>query len=112
MTDYRIGQAHGYPLQVPAPEGVDEALAAVMARHRAEIDEALAPFDLRAEDLIDPTWMVIVRLHDVEPYDEAESVAIAPGDILLASVTHGEVDGEQAPDVDARDWRPTDIEGD
>lgn len=59
--------AHGETLIVPAPEGVDDAISAVMARHRAELDEALAPFDVTLDELVQATWMRFVRFADVVP---------------------------------------------
>lgn len=59
--------AHGEALIVPAPEGVDDAISAVMARHRAELDEALAPFDVTLDELVQATWMRFVRIADVAP---------------------------------------------
>lgn len=67
MTDTRPALAHGEPIIVVAPEGVDRAISDVMARHEAELDEALAPFGVALDDLLQPTWMRIVRFADVVP---------------------------------------------
>ena len=67
MTDTRPALAHDYALMVPAPDGVDRAISEVMARHRAELDEALQPFGVTLDDLLQPTWMRFVRVGDVVP---------------------------------------------
>ena len=67
MTDTRYALAHGEPIVVVAPEGVDAAISEVMARHRAELDEALAPFGVALDDLMQATWMRVVRFADVVP---------------------------------------------
>ena len=67
MTDTRPALAHDYALMVPAPEGVDRAISEVMARHRAELDEALRPFGVALDDLAQATWMRFVRFGDVVP---------------------------------------------
>lgn len=78
MTDTRIAFAHREPLMVPAPDGVNDAISAVMAAHRAELDEALAPFGVSLDDLLQPTWMRVVRMSDVEPINSVEMTADGP----------------------------------
>lgn len=60
--------AFGEFLVAPAPEGVDAAISRVIARHRDEVNEALAPFGLTMEDLMRPAWMRVVRVDDVVPF--------------------------------------------
>ena len=67
MTDTRPALAHGEPIIVVAPEGVDRAISEVMGRHRAELDEALQPFGVALDDLVQATWMRFVRFGDVVP---------------------------------------------
>lgn len=67
MTDTRPALAHDYALMTPAPDGVDHAISDVMARHEAELDEALRPFGVALSDLLQPTWMRVVRFGDVIP---------------------------------------------
>lgn len=67
MTDTRPALAHGEPIIVVAPEGVDRAISEVMGRHRAELDEALQPFGVALDDLVQATWMRLVRFGDVVP---------------------------------------------
>ncbi len=67
MTDTRPALAHGEPIIVVAPEGVDAAISGVMSAHRAELDAALEPFGVALDDLLQPTWMRIVRFADVVP---------------------------------------------
>ena len=69
MTDTRPALAHGEPIIVVAPEGVDRAISEVMGRHRAELDEALQPFGVALDDLVQATWMRFVRFADVVPLD-------------------------------------------
>ena len=71
--------AHGEPLVVPAPDGVDAAISTVMARHRDELDVALRPYGVELRDLLEPTWMRIVRLEDVEAFRPDTSAAGEPG---------------------------------
>lgn len=78
MTDTRYAFAHGEPLMTPAPDGVDDAISAVMAKHRAELDEALTPFGVSLDDLLQPTWMRTVRMDDVQPFTEPEPLRIGP----------------------------------
>lgn len=70
MTDTRPALAHGEPIIVVAPEGVDRAISEVMSRHRAELDEALQPFGVALDDLVQATWMRFVRFGDVVPLDD------------------------------------------
>ena len=67
MTDSRPALAYGEPLVTVAPEGVDDAISGVMSAHRAELDAALEPFGVALDDLLQPTWMRIVRFADVVP---------------------------------------------
>ena len=71
MTDTRPALAHGEPIIVVAPEGVDRAISEVMARHEAELNEALQPFGVALDDLLQPTWMRFVRFGDVVPLGAA-----------------------------------------
>lgn len=71
MTDTRPALAHGEPIIVVAPEGVDRAISEVMGRHRAELDEALQPFGVALDDLVQATWMRFVRFADVVPLDSS-----------------------------------------
>lgn len=74
MTDTRPALAYGQHLITVAPEGVDDAISGVMARHEAELDEALAPFGVALSDLLQPTWMRIVRFGDVTPLGFTKTV--------------------------------------
>lgn len=69
MTDTRPALAHDYALMTPAPDGVDRAISEVMSRHEAELNEALQPFGVALDDLLQPTWMRVVRFGDVVPLD-------------------------------------------
>ena len=66
MTESPYALAHDFALMVPAPDGVDAAIAEVMSRHEAELDEALRPYGVALVDLLQPTWMRAVRVGDVE----------------------------------------------
>lgn len=57
--------AFDYTLMVPAPDGVDGAIAEVMGAHQAEFDAALEPFGVTLDDLAQATWMRFVRIGDV-----------------------------------------------
>ena len=61
-----IAFAHGEVLAVVAPDGVETAISAVMARHEDELNVALKPYGVELRDLLEPTWMRLVRLEDVE----------------------------------------------
>ena len=74
-----IAFAHGEVLAVVAPDGVETAISAVMARHRDELDVALRPYGVELRDLLEPTWMRIVRLEDVEAFRPDASAAGEPG---------------------------------
>ena len=75
MTESPYALAHEYPLMVPAPDGVDAAIAAVMSRHREELDQALAAFGVELDDLLQPTWMRAVRVGDVEALRSPSSLS-------------------------------------
>jgi len=66
MTDSPAAIAHGFALMVPAPDGVDDAISEVMARHKAELDAVLERYGVQLRDLLQPTWMRIVHVGDVE----------------------------------------------
>ena len=73
--------AHGEVLAVVAPDGVETAISAVMARHRDELDVALRPYGVELRDLLEPTWMRLVRFEDVEALRSiAEADAPAAGE--------------------------------
>lgn len=80
MTDTRPALAHGEPIIVVAPEGVDRAISEVMGRHRAELDEALQPFGVALDDLVQATWMRFVRFGDVVPLDSSGKLFIPDDD--------------------------------
>lgn len=80
MTDTRPALAHGEPIIVVAPEGVDRAISKVMGRHRAELDEALQPFGVALDDLVQATWMRFVRFGDVVPLDGGGKLLIPDDD--------------------------------
>lgn len=69
--------AHGEVLTVVAPDGVEAAISAVMARHEDELNVALKPYGVELRDLLQPTWMRIVRVGDVQPFTSA-SEAVTP----------------------------------
>lgn len=58
--------AFAEPLIVPAPEGVDNAISEVMARHEDEFNAALEPFGVELGELMQATWMRFVRIGDVQ----------------------------------------------
>lgn len=66
MTESPYAIAHDFALMVPAPDGVDDAIAEVMARHEAELDAVLERYGVALGDLLQPTWMRAVRVGDVE----------------------------------------------
>ena len=79
MSDSRpYAMAHGEPLMVPAPDGVETAISAVMARHRDELDVALRPYGLALDDLLQPTWLRFVRVGDVEAFIPVAGINAAP----------------------------------
>jgi len=57
--------AHGYGLMVPAPDGVDGAMAEVIGKHQAEFNAALEPFGVSIDVLVRATWMRFVRVGEV-----------------------------------------------
>ena len=74
-----IAFAHGEVLAVVVPDGVETAISAVMARHRDELDVALRPYGVELRDLLEPTWMRLVRFEDVEAFRPDASAAGEPG---------------------------------
>lgn len=74
-----IALAHDEVLAVVAPDGVEAAISAVMARHEDELNVALRPYGVELRDLLQPAWMRIVRIGDVEAFRPiAEAAALAP----------------------------------
>lgn len=87
MTDTRPALAHGEPIIVVAPEGVDRVISEVMGRHRAELDEALQPFGVALDDLLQPTWMRVVRFGDVVPLDTGGKLLVPDEDDYAGPIT-------------------------
>lgn len=79
-----IALAHNEVLAVVAPDGVDAAIARVMARHRDELDVALRPYGVELRDLLQPAWMRVVRFEDVQ--------GLAPGPSGIVSSVGDPVD--------------------
>lgn len=75
MTESPYAVAHDFALMVPAPDGVDDAIAAVMARHEAELDAVLERYGVALGDLLQPTWMRSVRVGDVEALRSPSSLS-------------------------------------
>ena len=59
-------------LAADMPPGAVDAIATVMARHKVEFDEALAPFGLSHEDMLMPAWQRPVRRRDLIRYTLGE----------------------------------------
>lgn len=83
MSEYAI--AHGEALVIVAPDGVEAAIAAVMARHVDELNVALKPYGVALDDLLAPTWMRFVRPGDVETLVSLGAPDAGPAEDLRAT---------------------------